>query len=110
MKIFCKPQTYEVRARFDVLTSFRQGNLSVDEWYSAVQAQVSLAKYPPESASILHRDILWVFLKMRVCLQYHQQFKYRFRQVSNKPGEVSCQEDESSKSTPRHMKQVASDL
>ena len=51
---FCKPQTNAVRARFDLLTSFRQGSWSVDEWYNAVQAQVSLAKYPPETASILH--------------------------------------------------------
>ena len=59
---FCKPQTNEVRARFDLLTSFRQGNQSVDEWYNAVQAQMSIAKYPPETASILHRYFL-VFLK-----------------------------------------------
>ena len=43
---FCKPQTNEVRARFDLLTSFRQGEQSVDEWYNAVQMQVALAKYP----------------------------------------------------------------
>ena len=51
---FCKPQTNVVRARFDLLTSFRQGNQSVDEWFNAVQAEVSIAKYPPETASILH--------------------------------------------------------
>ena len=39
---FCKPQTSKVRARFDLPTIFRQGNCSVDEWYNAVQAQVSL--------------------------------------------------------------------
>ena len=33
---FCKPQTNEIRARFDLLTSFRQGDCSVDEWYNAV--------------------------------------------------------------------------
>ena len=62
-EVFCKKQTNvnEVRARFDLLTSFRQGNRSADEWYNAVQAQVSLAKYPPETASILHRDIFWFF-------------------------------------------------
>ena len=43
---FCKSEVNEVRARFDLLTSFRQGNRSVDEWYNPVQAQVSLAKYP----------------------------------------------------------------
>ena len=33
---FCKPQLNEVRAHFDLLTSFRQGNRSVDEWYNVV--------------------------------------------------------------------------
>ena len=41
---FCKPQSNEVRARFDHLTSFQQGNMSVDKWYNAVQIQVALAK------------------------------------------------------------------
>ena len=49
---FCKPQSNEVHARFDLLTSFQEGNRSVDEWYNAVQAQVNLAKYPPETANI----------------------------------------------------------
>ena len=55
---YCKLQSNEVRARFDLLTSFCQGNCSVDEWYNAVQAQVN----PPETAKILHRDIFWFFL------------------------------------------------
>ena len=59
----CKPKSNEVRARFDLLTSFWQGNKSVDEWYNVVQNQVTLAKYPPETAKILHRDIFWFFLK-----------------------------------------------
>ena len=59
---FCKPQTNEVRARFDLLTSFRQ-DVSVNEWYIAVQAEVNLAKYPQETARILHRDIFWFFLR-----------------------------------------------
>ena len=60
---FCKPQSNEVRACFDPPTSFRQGNKSVDEWYNTVHAQVNLAKYPPERAKILHRDIFWFFLQ-----------------------------------------------
>ena len=60
---FCKPQLNEVQARFDLLTSFRQGNKSADEWYNAVQAQVNLAKYPPETAKIIHRDNFWFFLR-----------------------------------------------
>ena len=55
---------HQVRARFDLLTSFWQGNKLVDERYNAVQTQVALAKYPsPETAKILHRDIFWFFLK-----------------------------------------------
>ena len=62
---FCKLQSNEVRARCDLLTSFRQGERSVDEWYNAVQMQVSLAKYPQETAKILHRDIFWFSWMMR---------------------------------------------
>ena len=32
----CKPQSNEVRAIFDLLRSFQQGNKSVDKWYNAV--------------------------------------------------------------------------
>ena len=53
---FCKPQSNEVRARFDLLTNFQQGNKSVDEWYNAVHTQVALAKYPPETGKIFYRD------------------------------------------------------
>ena len=60
---FSKPQSNEVRTCFDLLTSVHQGNRNVDKWYNAVQAQVNLAKYPPETAKILHRDIFWCFMK-----------------------------------------------
>ena len=40
---FCKPQSNEVRARFDLLTTFQQGNRSANERYNAVQTQVALA-------------------------------------------------------------------
>ena len=60
---FSKPQSNEVRACFDLLTSFHQGNRYVDEWYNAVQAQVNLAKYSLETTKILHRDIFCFFMK-----------------------------------------------
>ena len=60
---FCKSQSNDVRAQFDLLTSFQQGNRLVDEWYNTVQTQVVLAKCPPETAKILHRDVFWFFLK-----------------------------------------------
>ena len=60
---FSKPQMNEVRAHFDLLTSFHQGTRNVDEWYNAIQAQVNLAKYPPETAKILHHGIFWFFMQ-----------------------------------------------
>ena len=48
---FCKPQTYKIRARFDLLQAREP---SVDEWYNAVQAQINLARYPQETARILY--------------------------------------------------------
>ena len=59
---FCKSQCNEVHAQFDLLTSFHQGNKSVDKWYNAVQAQVNLVKYLPETEKILHCDTFWFFL------------------------------------------------
>ena len=59
----CKPQGNELRARFDLVTSFRPADISVYEWYNAVQTQVALSKYPPETAQIPQRDIFWFFLK-----------------------------------------------
>ena len=60
---FCKPQANELRARFYLLTSFRQADMSVDEWYNRVQTQVGLAKYPKETTDILQRDIFFVLFK-----------------------------------------------
>ena len=60
---FCKLQSNEVWAQFDLLTSLCQGNKSVDELCNAVQAQINLTKYPPETAKILHQNIFWFFLQ-----------------------------------------------
>ena len=108
---FCKLQSNEVCARFDLLTSFQQGNRSMDEWYNVVQAQVNLAKYPPETAKILQRDIFWFFLHDEefvsktisdgsVDLEKFPASKVR--QLAKKL--------ESSKATACHIKQVAGDL
>ena len=59
--VFSKPQVNEVRAHFDLLTSFRQGKRSIDEWYNTFQAQINLAKYLLKTAEILHRDIFCSF-------------------------------------------------
>ena len=107
---FCKPQSNEARARFD-LTSFQQGNKSVKEWYNAVQTQVALANYPPpKTAKILHRDIFWFFLK-------DEEFVSKTINDSNidldkftvsKVRQV-VKKMESSKVTTRHIKQVMGD-
>ena len=59
----CKPQANEVIVNFDLVTSFRQGDKSLDKWFNAVQKQITLCKYPSETASILQRDIFWLYLK-----------------------------------------------
>ena len=107
---FCKPHSNEVQARFDLLTSFGQGSRSVDEWYNAAQAQVNLAKYPPETAKILHRDIFWFFLRDEEfvsrtisdgSIDLEKFPANRVRQLAKKL--------ESSKATAHHIKQVAGD-
>ena len=107
---FCKPHLNEVRDRFDLLTSFWQGNKSVDEWYNAVQTQVTLAKYPPETAKILHRDILCFFLKGEefVSKTINDSNIDLDRFPTSKVRQLA-KKVESSKVTTRHIKQVASD-
>ena len=58
---YCKPQSNEVWARFDLLTSFRQGNCSMDEWYNALQAQVNLGQIPPRDSQNTLQGHLLVF-------------------------------------------------
>ena len=107
---FYKPQIKEVCASFDLLTNFRQGNRSMGEWYNAVQAQVNLAKYPPEPARILHHEISWYFL-------HDEEFVSKTindRNVDLEKFQVSkvrqlAKKMESYKVTWCHMKQVTGD-
>ena len=71
---------------------------------------MSLAKYPPETANILHRDIFWFFLKDE---------EFVFKTISDSNIDLDrfpaskvrqlAKKMESSKSTARHIKAVASD-
>ena len=107
---FCKLQSNQVHAQFDLLTSFLQGKKSVDKWYNAVQAQVNLAKYPPETVKILHCNIFWFFL-------HDKDFVLRTIMegsidLDRFPTSRVCQlakKFESSKANMWHIKQVASD-
>ena len=108
---FCKPQSNEVHDRFHLLTSFCQGSKGVDEWYNCVQAQINLAKYPPETAKILHRDIFWFFL-------HNEEFVSKTINegsvdLDKFPASKVCQlakKYESSKATASHIKQVAGEM
>ena len=107
---FCKPQSNEVRARFDSLTGFWQGNRSVDEWYNAVQNQVALAKYPARNSQDTSQGYFWYFLK-------DEEFVSKTINDSNidldkfpaSKVRQLAKKMESSKATARHIKQVASD-
>ena len=107
---FCKPQSNEVQACFDLLTSFRQGNKSIDEWYNTVQAQVNLVKHPPETAKILHRDIFWFFMRDEEFVS--KTINERSVDLDKFPPSKVCQiaqKMESSKATARQIWQVAWD-
>ena len=101
----------KVRACFDLLTSFHQGNRNVDEWYNTDQAQVNLTKYPPETAKFLHRDIFCFFMKDKDFVtkttnegnvDIHKFLASKVQQLAKKM--------ESSKATAKHIRQVVGDL
>ena len=82
----------------------------MDECYNAVQAPINHAKYPPETAKILHKDIFWFILRdvqfvsktiidSNIDLEKFPASKVR--QLVKKL--------ESSKSTARHIKKMSSD-
>ena len=108
---FSKPQTNEVRAHFDLLTSFHQGTRNMDEWYNTVQAQVNLAKYPPETAKILHRDIFWFFMQDEDFVM--KTINEGNVDIQKFPASKVCQlakKMESSKAMAKHIRQVAGDI
>ena len=107
---FCKPQANELRARFDLLTSFRHADMSVDEWYNAVKTQVALTRYPPETAQILQRNIFCFFLKdgsfvSKTLNKGHVELS-RF---SAKKVRQMTKKLEHSQATAKHMRQMTKD-
>ena len=105
---FCKPQVNEVRACFDLLTSFIQGTHEC-RWVVQCGASTNQpGRIPPETAKILHKDIFWFFL--------HDQ---EFVSKTINDGNVALDKFptskvrqlvirmESSKATVCHIKQVA---
>ena len=108
---FSKPQTNEVRACFDLLTSFCQGNRNVNEWYNAVQAQVNLAKYPLETAKILHSNIFWFFMKDKdFVTKTINESNVNIQKFPASKVQQLAKKMESSKATAEHIRQVAGDI
>ena len=100
---FCKPQGNDVRAGFDLLTSFWQADRSVDEWYNAIQMQFALAKYPQETAQILQRDIFWFFLNDESFVS--KTFNEGHVELSKFPESTVCQLAKNLKSSQATAKQ-----
>ena len=105
------PQLNEVRAHFDLLTGFHQGNRNVDEWYNAVQVQVNLAKYSLETAKILHRDIFWFFMKDKdFVTKTKNEENVDIQKFPASKVQQLAKKMESSEATAKHIRQVAGDL
>ena len=108
-KDFCKLHSNEVRSHFDHLTSFCQGNKSINEWYNAVQAQVHLARYPPKTAKILHWDIFWFFLHDEDFVSTITEGSIDLDKFPTSRVRQLLKKFVSSKATVHHIKQVAGD-
>ena len=105
-KEFSKPQMNEARAQFDLLTS-----QNVNEWYNAVQAQVNLAKYPLETAKLLHRDIFWFFMKDEdFVTKTINEGNVDIQKFPASKVQQLAKKMESSKATAKHIQQMAGDL
>ena len=80
----------------------------MDEWYNPVQVQVNLARYPPETAKILHRDIFWFSLRDEDFVS--RTISDGSVNLNKFPASRVCQlakKLESSKVMARHIKQVS---
>ena len=72
-----------------------------------MQAQVNLAKYQPETAKILHRDIFWFFMKDKdFVTKTINEGNVDIQKFPATKVLTACQEDgkmESSKATAKHI-------
>ena len=103
---FCKPQSNTVCARFNLLTTFQQGNRSIDEWYNAVLAHIPLCEYPKETAAILTRDIFWFFMTDNEFIaKIINEGNTDLEQYPAAKVQQMAKKLESSKATAKHIKQ-----
>ena len=111
LKIFCKPQSNAVHARFDLLTTFWQGNRSIDKWYNAILAHKPLYEYPKETAAILTRDIFWFFIvDNEFIAKTINEGNTDFEQYPPSKVQQMAKKLESSKATAKHIKQHMSSI
>ena len=83
----------------------------MDEWYNAIQAQVNLAKYPPETAKILHRGIFWFFMKDEdFVTKMINEGNVNIQKFPASKVRQLAKKMESSKAMAKHIQQVAGDL
>ena len=54
---YCKPQSNELCAWYDVLKKLTQGSLPADDWMTKLQSQLHLCNYKPEMEEVLLRDL-----------------------------------------------------
>ena len=54
---YCKPQSNELCARYDVLKKLTQGSLPANDWMTKLQSQLHLCNYKPEMEEVLLRDL-----------------------------------------------------
>ena len=54
---YCKPASNILRARYDLLKKLSQNNRPADDWFTALQNQLQLCSYSPETEEALKRDL-----------------------------------------------------
>ena len=94
-----------------MLTTFQQGNRSIDEWYNAVQAHSPLCEYPPKTAAILTRDIFWFFMTDNEFIaKTINEGNTDLAQYPVTKVKQMAKKLESSKATAKHIKQHTSNI
>ena len=54
---YCKPQSNELCAHYDVLKKLKQARLPCDDWYTKLQTQLHLCNYSAETEKVLLYDL-----------------------------------------------------
>ena len=55
-KVYCKPQSNELCAHYDLLKKLKQRKLPCDDWYMKLQTQLHLCNYSAETEKVLLCD------------------------------------------------------